>query len=351
MHGLHLTILNRTSIRFIYTMRPGRSSRTAEYMAFFRALESLCPPASRLFCDPFAANFLRPLLRFFASLARVPLFASLVAKYADRRLPGACTSAIARTRWIDDALNQAFPSEIPQMVILGAGFDCRAYRLPSLSSTAVFEIDHPATLALKRTRLMAVLKQIPGHVRFVEMDFHRESLAEVLHAAGFEKSRPALFLWEGVTNYLTQQAVDAVLCFVAQCASGSRLIFTYVHAGALDGSVAFDGAPKILEDVAQIGEPWTFGLFPEGVPAFLRQHHLILDCDVSAREYRAQYFGSRADRMRGYDFYHVALAHVPDPRELAVAADTKTPAASANSAGVGSASHGTTRAANTNLHA
>jgi methyltransferase (TIGR00027 family) len=327
-------------------MQPGRSSRTAEYMAFFRALESACPPSSRLFDDPFAVAFLSPSLRFFAALARLPFFASLVARYADHRLPGARTSAIARTRWIDDAVNPAFQSQIPQMVTLGAGFDCRAYRLPALSSATVFEVDHPDTLALKRARLSAVLKQIPSHVRFVTTDFNRETLAGVLQAAGFEKSRPALFLWEGVTNYLTQQAVDTVLHLVAQCAPGSRLIFTYVHAGALDGSVPFDGAPKILQDVAQIGEPWTFGLFPEHVPAFLRQRHLILDCDASAREYRAQYFGSRADGMRGYDFYHVALAHIPHPHELTVAADASTLPACANPANPDSLAAAANRAKN-----
>jgi methyltransferase (TIGR00027 family) len=292
-------------------MKPGRSSRTAEYMAFFRALESLRPPGARLFTDPFAFYFLRSSLRAAIRLARIPLLSSAVAGYADRRLPGARTSAIARTRWIDDVVCQSLQDGFSRIVILGAGFDCRAHRLPAIAAATVFEVDHPDTLALKRARLLEALPKTAENVRFVEIDFNRQSLQDVLGKLLSDSSRPALFLWEGVTNYLTQDSIDSVLRFVSTCAPGSRLVFTYVHAGALDGSVHFEGAPQILRDVAQIGEPWTFGLFPEAVPAFLRERNLILDRDASARDYRAQYFSARADQMRGYDFYHVALAHVP----------------------------------------
>jgi methyltransferase (TIGR00027 family) len=296
-------------------MKPGRSSRTAEYMAFFRALESTRPPELRLFSDPFAVHFLRPSLRAAIRLAAIPVLHAFVARYADRRLPGARTSAIARTRWLDEVVVESLQRGLTQVVILGAGFDSRAYRLPALASATVFEVDHPNTLALKRARLLEALPRMPENVRFVEIDFNRDSLPEVLRNVNFDSSRTVLFLWEGVTNYLTQDAVSLVLRFVATCAPGSRLVFTYVHAGALDGSVVFDGAPKILRDVTRIGEPWTFGLLPESVAAFLREHHLVLDRDAGARLYRAQFFGPSAAQMRGYDFYHVALAHVPHEQE------------------------------------
>jgi len=248
-------------------------------------------------------------------LSRVPILGSLVTRYADRRLPGARTSAIARTRFIDDALLASLQANIRQVVILGAGFDCRAYRLPQLKSAMVFEVDHPSTLASKLNGLRQVLPEIPGHVRFVEIDFNHQKLPEVLAAADFQVSRAAIFIWEGVTNYLSPAAVDSVLQYVATCHSGTRLIFTYVHSGLLDGSVEFDGGADILRDVAQIDEPWTFGLSPDKAPQFLRERGLCLDRDLSAREYRRQYFGAAAERMRGYDFYHVAIARVPERGE------------------------------------
>src|SRR5208283_3347650 len=110
-------------------MRPDQPSRTAEYMAFFRACESVRPPSERLFVDPFAAHFVSPSLRGAVRLAGIPVLGALVRWYMDRRAEGARTSAIARTRLIDDAVCQALRDNIRQIVVLGAGFDCRAYRL------------------------------------------------------------------------------------------------------------------------------------------------------------------------------------------------------------------------------
>jgi methyltransferase (TIGR00027 family) len=291
-------------------MKRYQPSRTAEYMAFFRALESARPAPQRLFNDPFAPYFVRPYLRRSAFIARSPFIASFVNRYSDLRLPGARTSAIARTKLIDDSLLDALRTGISQVVILGSGFDCRAYRLPQLNDTTVFEVDHPATLAAKLDRLRQALPTLPGNVRYVEIDFLRQTLPDVLAGAGFQSSRPAVFVWEGVSHYLTPEAVDSVLRCVASCSPGTRLIFTYVHAGMLDGSVLFKSAERLLRDFAGISEPWTFGLRPENVSAFLGERGLHLDRDLGARDYRGLYFGPAADRMEGYEFYHVAVAHV-----------------------------------------
>jgi methyltransferase (TIGR00027 family) len=291
-------------------MKSGHPSRTAEYMAFFRACESLRPESGRLFDDPFATHFLRLSLRAAAWASKVPILAAFIRRYADHRLPGARTSAIARTRLIDDAVCHSLRSNIPQLVILGAGFDCRAYRLPGIHSASVFEVDHPATLASKLDRLRRVLPKLPGHVQFVPIDFNHQQLPHLLRQGGFDSSLPALFLWEGVTNYLSAAAVDSVLRFVSSCAPRSQIIFTFVHSGLLNGSVHFDGGEKLLQDVAQLSEPWTFGLDPRQLPDFLRQRGLQLDFDSAARDYRAYVFGTESSRMSGYDFYHVALAHV-----------------------------------------
>lgn len=292
-------------------MEPSTASRTAEYMAFYRALESARPRAERLFSDPFAIHFLRPSLRRAVALSRIPWLGAAVAWYADRRAPGARTSAIARTRLIDDIVSQTLQEGTRQLVILGAGFDCRIYRLPQARSITAFEVDHPATLAARLSRLRGLVEELPARVRFIEIDFDRQSLAEALQQGGFDSGRPAIFIWEGVTNYLTAAAVDAVLCYVAGCAAGTRLVFTYVHRGALEGSTAFPDAPKIMSNVAELGEPWTFGLVPGELPSYLRQRGLQLDHDDGAKQYRRAYFGNAAESMSGYDFYHVARASVP----------------------------------------
>jgi methyltransferase (TIGR00027 family) len=287
------------------------ASRTAEYMAFFRALESARPAGRRIIHDPFASAFVSPPLRRAVRLSRLGLIGPMVRRFADRRLPGARTSAIARTRLIDDILLARLPERPRQVVLLGAGFDCRAYRLPLPDATTVFEVDHPSTQAVKIARLRSALPTIPKHVRFVGIDFNRESLPEVLRAAGFDPSQLSFFVWEGVSHYLTQEAVDKVLKVVATCGRGSLLIFTYIHAGLLDGSVEFDGGAQILQDVAGLGEPWTFGILPEQLGDYLARRGLQLESDDGARDYRKRCFGSAAAKMQGYDFYHVAAAHVP----------------------------------------
>lgn len=298
------------------TMAASRVSQTAEYMAFFRALESYRPVQKRLFYDPFARHFLGSSLGRWFLLSRVPLLgSSLVYQYVDRRLLGARTSAVARTRFIDDEWVKALHDSIRQFVILGAGFDCRAYRIleekEHHSSPRVFEVDQAATLATKEAMLNKLLPSFPRNVQFVGIDFNSQSLKDALSEAGFNRSLSSFIVWEGVTNYLSFDAVDFVIRYMGSLSPGSRLVFTYVHSGALDGSIEFEGSGKIVQDVAQLGEPWTFGLDPRQVPDFLQDRGLKLDRDLGARQYRKMYFGEKSEKMKGYDFYHVVSAHVP----------------------------------------
>ena len=107
---------------------------------------------------------------------------------------------------------------MPQVVILGAGFDYRIYHLSGTRSVTAFEVDHPATVAAKRSRLRTLIERLPPNVHFVQIDFSRQSLAEVLPLASFDSGRSTVFIGEGVTNYLTADAVDAVLRYVASVA-------------------------------------------------------------------------------------------------------------------------------------
>src|SRR5262245_13609021 len=109
-------------------MHNQQASRTAEFMALFRALESTFPPEHRLFTDVFAKGFLRPSLHLLVQLARFRGLRVFVAQFLDWCWPGARTSGIARTRYIDDACREALREDFQQVVILGAGFDARAYR-------------------------------------------------------------------------------------------------------------------------------------------------------------------------------------------------------------------------------
>jgi methyltransferase (TIGR00027 family) len=294
-------------------MKAGSASRTAEYMALFRAMESSRRPrGARLFDDPLAYRFLRPSLKAVVRISRLPIGHWPVAWFIDWRWPGARASGIARTRLIDDALTDALREGAEQVVILGAGYDCRAYRLPGIERTQVFEIDHPATLAVKRNVLEQALGELRPHVSFVEIDFNRQELDAVIEASGFDHGAKTFFVWEGVTNYLTEEAVDRTLRYLAAAgARGSRLLFTYIHRDVLEVGEAFANAHASASAVRRAGEPWTFGIDPEELPAFLEERGLELIEDVGSLEYRGRYMKPSGLHMRGYEFYRAALAQIP----------------------------------------
>ncbi len=181
-------------------VREGERSRTAEYMALFRALETRRPPQRRLFADPLAASFLTTPLAQVARAARWPLLQAVVPWLIDRRVPGPRPSAIARTKVLDDALVAVIDDGIEQLVTLGAGYDSRAYRLPGCARLRVFEVDHPDTQAVKRHVLARVLGQLPTHVQFVALDFDHDDLAAAVARAGFRAGRPSFVLGEGVAS-------------------------------------------------------------------------------------------------------------------------------------------------------
>lgn len=289
-------------------MRPHQASRTTEYMALFRAIESVRPPASRLFTDPFAREFLRPSLRIATEMAQVPLVREVIPWIIDHRWPGARTSGVARTRFIDDVLVQALHDGVQQVVILGAGFDCRAYRLPGMDRVRVIEVDHPDTLRAKRERLEQLLGSTPDHVRFVAVDFNRQYLEDVLKAPAFDPICRTFFLWEGVTNYLTAPAVDATFRALRGLAEASLVLFTYVHKDVLDVPGVFEGTDNLNQTLQRAGEHWTFGFDPSELPDYLEHRGFRLVEDIGAAEYRTRYMKANRRMLRGYEFHRIALA-------------------------------------------
>jgi methyltransferase (TIGR00027 family) len=291
-------------------MRPGRQSQTAEHMAFFRALESGRPPKQRLFKDPLASHFLNRRLRVMVQLTRLPPFRILISRYVDWRCPGARTSGIARTRLIDDLLTAALEDGLSQVVILGAGFDARPYRIPCGQAVCFFEVDHPDTLNFKRSRFQKLAGASRGNIRDVEIDFNTQSLREALARAGFDPARRTFFIWEGVTNYLLSDAVAATLQFIGSVALGSQLVFTYVHRDFFRTPHLFPGAARLKSELERLEEPWTFGLDPVEIPILLRRHGLRLLKDLGSIEYRAHYLGKSPRTLYGYEFYRAALSEV-----------------------------------------
>jgi len=283
-------------------------SGTALTMAAFRALESAKPRGERLFCDPYARRFLPEFQRALLACAGVAPLRRVIEFYADRRGPGARTSGIARTRLIDDWVSREIECGVQQIVMLGAGFDCRALRLPSISDITLFEVDRPSMIARKNC-LLDRESRVRLKLKRVSADFLKDSLADRLFDAGYSSKLKTLFLWEGVTNYLDDKSVASTFDFVAcNAALGSRIAFTYVHVDAVTGRFDAPGLQPLLRSLRKLGEPWTFGFNPETLPSYLAEHGLRLIADLGAAEYRNRYWTTMNRRPVGYEFYRVALA-------------------------------------------
>jgi methyltransferase (TIGR00027 family) len=158
---------------------------------------------------------------------------------------------------------------VDTVVILGAGMDTRAYRLPVLAP--VYEVDLPGNVDRKRVALHRIFGEVPDHVTLVPTDFETEDPAETLAAAGYRPGRRVFFAWEAVTQYLTERGVRRTFEFLAEAPTGSRLVFTYVRRDFLDGRALYR-AEAAYRDFVVKQRLWHFGMHPEEVAGFLAEY-------------------------------------------------------------------------------
>jgi methyltransferase (TIGR00027 family) len=215
--------------------------------------------------------------------------------------PGAFFAHQARTKYFDALIRRALRAGVRQLVLLGAGFDTRAYRLADLlEGVSVFEVDHPATSRLKSERVARYLGEAPPNVRYLAMDFVREKPHECLDRAGFDRSVPSFFLWEGVCPYVDRPAFDATLELVAQSGEGSWLAFDYFFEDAVAHPERWPGMARQARTVSKRGEPYTFGVDPRRLDDVMAAHGLALEDNVLPAEAEARYLVGSDGKLWGH---------------------------------------------------
>jgi methyltransferase (TIGR00027 family) len=259
---------------------------TALGAATCRLIEQFQPAKTRLFDDPVVKDLVGTSIRALMQLASMRNF---VMKQTDALTQGIYGAQICRTRFIDDAVQAALAQGIGQLMILGAGLDTRPYRLAGVERVNVFEVDLPSVQENKKKKIQKHFGRLPEHVTFVPIDFDTQRLEAVLAGTAFDPAMPTVFIWEGVTQYISLEAVSRTLAFVGTSAPGSILVFTYVLQSIIERRSDIAGAEKMLDLVAKNNAPWLFGLEPSNIPAFLEPFHLQLIADVGNKEYQAQY--------------------------------------------------------------
>lgn len=259
--------------------------RTALGAASCRFMEQFEPKPTRLFDDPLAGALIGGPVRLMFQLAALRRF---TIQQMDAITAGIYGSQICRTRFIDDAVREALSHGIDQLVILGAGFDTRPYRLPGMERVKVYEVDLPAVQYEKKKRLQKYLGHLPESVTFIPIDFDRQTLDSAFSGTGFDPARPAVFVWEAVTQYITEEAVQRTLSYVGQSAAGSVLVFTYVLKSIIERRSDIPGADRMMDFVAN-DSPWLCGLDPSTLQEYLQPFGLNLVSDVGNSFYQERY--------------------------------------------------------------
>jgi methyltransferase (TIGR00027 family) len=205
----------------------------------------------------------------------------------DHFFPGVLGN-ICRKRYIDDRLVEALGTGINSVVILGSGLDTYAYRIPMLSTLQVYEVDLPQTIAYKEGKLQQLYGSVPSHVKLIPIDFDRQALGDVLTSHGYTYDQKSFFIWEGVTQYISETAVRTVFKFLAGTRPGSRIVFTYIVKDFIDGEKTY-GLERLYRMTRVKNPMWQFGLHPSHVAAFLGEYSWKELEQVGDDKYRQRY--------------------------------------------------------------
>jgi methyltransferase (TIGR00027 family) len=288
-------------------VRDERASFTAGYVAACRGLGRALPADACLVDDPYAARFLGPVasaaVEGLRARARGGLRAELTSYF-----PLALYMQV-RTRVLDEAVERFAAAGGDQVVLLGAGFDARAARFPALK---FFEVDHPATQRRKRALLGDAASASATYVAF---HFERDpmtSLPTMLTEHGHVRSRPTLTIWEGVTMYLTEPAIEASLAAVHAYSKGSpdsRLAMTYFDRTRIDHPMTpFRRLSRMA--VAAVGEPFRWGWAPDSLPGWLAPRGFRVDDDADVADHAQRLLPARYARRVTAGASHIAICAI-----------------------------------------
>jgi methyltransferase (TIGR00027 family) len=296
--------MNRPTVKF----GPGQPSRTSIVVAALRAFGAREPDASVRNPDWLAEKLITS--EDLDLIAEHPISQASRGDYQTGRknfeVAGMSNLMLVRTRFVDEQLQRAINEGATQVVILGAGFDTRAYRFAeALKDKSVFEVDYRSTQELKTRRLESAIGSVPAFVHFAEIDFKRDDLKDVLTKAGYQPEKKAFFIWEGVSMYLSEETVRSTLHTIARySAPGSSLVMDFAGRAMIEMLERF---PQLSQHkyTTNWGEPWIFGLPDEKEREFfaesgfeVREFLSFFGRDV-VRRYLTRSDGRRFGSIRG----------------------------------------------------
>ncbi len=269
-----------------------------------RAFESEKPAGERICYDPYARQFVDSLLYRFLRIF-------MLTGYTELRGPGVTGFLAARDRYIDDTLQAYLEKGLQQLVILGAGFDSRAYRFEGLKKgVKVIEVDHPATQKDKQARVEKIFGKIPEYVTYIPVDFNTQTLEARMFESGYNPSLKTLFIWQGVCMYLTPEAVDTTLSFVVRhSAPGSAIVFDYLYKELLAGETQSE-IKNMRRYRFMTGEGLTFGIEKGTIETYLRERGFCTVKDANADDLKRLYFTGKNAKRNVASGYGIVIGEI-----------------------------------------
>ena len=288
-----------------------KQSSTGYDPAMMQAIENLLPQDKRLFEDPYSEKLLPPFSKFWVILMRSPKMFNFLMNMREKSTPGVVGGVLCRTRYIDDVLNNAIKEGFGAVINLGAGMDTHAFRIPGIENIQYFDLDFPELQKVKRAYIDKKIGELPPNVSFVPIDFNSQDLGEELKKAGYDSSSKTLFIWEGVTQYISKEAVDNTIKYVAQASTGSRIVFTYVLKSFINGSYIPDGLNSLYKFALKKKNPlWFCGFDPAEMHEYLSKYSLSLIEDVGHEEYLERYIKPKGRDLTVMEIERTVLAAV-----------------------------------------
>ncbi len=275
-----------------------KASRTALMAAIYRFLAYKEQRPGFTGPDNMAYRFLSPKAKIFLSSAT---FRNLIKQKLNEKGPGSYAYVSARTRLIDDLFIRALHTNIPQIVFMGAGYDTRAIRFQGLlRGTRIFELDVPTTQSRKIKLLRKSKTPIPKNVQLVPIDFERDDLKQILFRAGYDPTVKSMFIWEGVTMYITEEAVTRTLDFVRyNSGPASSIVFDYLYKSVIEGTCSYYGAMEMSENAKKVGEAFSFGIEEGRIEEFLESKGYSLIAHYSPSQLEAKYLYDQKGEFLG----------------------------------------------------
>ncbi len=308
----------------------GKTSSTAEAVCAFRSIAALDPDLKTRNPDYMATHFVNPAMVGIIPGLGMSFDAAKIS--IDVQDTGVFYYVNARTHHMDNLLRQALDNGVSQVVIMGAGFDSRAYRFhEQYPKVRFFEIDLPATLQDKQNRVEKILERKPEWVTYVPIDFNTQTLDEVLSKAGFIYDKQTFYVWEGVTYFISETGVNNTLKFIAEhSAPGSQLVFDYMLEDVVQGiDYSAYGSRMTVFWVAFQGEPYVFGIAPENLEIFVNHRGLKLLSDLGPQQLSERYLINSQGRASGKIAGFLRIVHVevplPAEREQLIVQSTLSP--------------------------